>query len=191
MAESGIALGDTVVVHGAGPIGLMFVRLATLRGATVVSVDRTPWRLDEAKAAGASEIVNLSDVGAYADRIATIKAATPHGRGADVGIEAAGLPEVWEQTVATLRPGGTAVLFGGPPKGTTFAVDTAAMHYNEYTLKGVFHHTPRHVATAIRLLSNGGIDGSSLVTETRPLGRLVDSLEDMAAGRGSKYVLIP
>jgi L-iditol 2-dehydrogenase len=191
MAESGIALGDTVVIHGAGPIGLMFVRLATLRGATVVSVDRTPWRLDQAKAAGATEIVNLSGVEAYPDRIAAIKAATPHGRGADVGIEAAGLPEVWEQTVASLRPGGTAVLFGGPPKGSTFAVDTAAMHYNEYTLKGIFHHTPRHVATAIRLLSNGGIDGNTLVTETRPLTRLVDSLEDMAAGRGSKYVLIP
>jgi len=191
MAESGIALGDTVVVHGAGPIGLMFVQLATLRGATVISVDRSAWRLDEAKAAGATQIINLTGADTADERIAAIKAATPHGRGADVGIEAAGLPEVWEQTVATLRPGGTAVLFGGPPKGSTFAVDTAAMHYNEYTLKGIFHHTPRHVETAIRLLGNGSIDGNSLVTESRPLDRLIDSLEDMAAGRGSKYILIP
>jgi L-iditol 2-dehydrogenase len=191
MAESGIALGDAVVVHGAGPIGLMFVRLATLRGATVVSVDRSAWRLEQARAAGATEIVNIAGADAPDERIAAIKAVTPSGRGADVGIEAAGHPEVWEQTVATLRPGGTAVLFGGPPKGTSFSVDTAAMHYNEYTLKGVFHHTPRHVETAIRLLGNGGIDGNSLVTETRPLNRLIESLEDMAAGRGSKYVLIP
>lgn len=191
MAESGIALGDTVAIHGAGPVGLMFVKLAKLRGATVISVDRSAWRLDEAKAAGASTIINLTGADTADDRISAIKAATPYGRGADVGIEAAGLPEVWEQTVATLRPGGTAVLFGGPPKGSTFSVDTAAMHYNEYTLKGIFHHTPRHVETAIRLLGNGSIDGSSLVTEARPLDRLVDSLEDMAGGRGSKYVLIP
>ena len=117
MAESGIALGDTVVVHGAGPIGLMFVQLATLRGATVISVDRSVWRLDEAKAAGATQIVNLTGADTADERIAAIKAATPHGRGADVGIEAAGIPEVWEQTVATLRPGGTAQSYSaGPPR---------------------------------------------------------------------------
>jgi L-iditol 2-dehydrogenase len=191
MAESDISLGDTVVVHGAGPIGLMFVRLAILRGATVVSVDRSAWRLEQAKAAGATEIVNLTGAETQGERIAAVMVVTPHGRGADVGVEAAGLPEVWEQTVATLRPGGTAVLFGGPPKGTSFSVDTAAMHYNEYTLKGVFHHTPRYVETAIKLLASASVDGNSLVTESRPLERLVDSLEDMAAGRGSKYILIP
>src|SRR5206468_1118019 len=62
MAESGIELGDTVVVHGAGPIGLMFVRLATLRGANVISVDQTPWRLQQAQLAGAVQTIDLSDI---------------------------------------------------------------------------------------------------------------------------------
>lgn len=190
MAESGIGLGDTVVVHGAGPIGLMFVRLATLRGADVVAVDLSPWRLTQAERAGAVQTSDISglDPGAV---VARVKAATPGGRGADVGIEAVGLPAVWEQTVRTLRPGGTAVLFGGTPRGATFAVDSSAMHYDEYTLKGVFHHTPRHVKTAVGLLISGKVDGELLITESRPLEALVDSLEDMAAGRGSKYVLVP
>lgn len=191
MAETGIELGDTVVVHGAGPIGLMFVRLSVLRGATVISVDRSSWRLTQAERAGASEVIDLSDVEDPDTIASTIKAATPGGRGADVSIEAVGLPAVWEQAVRTLRPGGTAVLFGGTPRGAPFSVDSSAMHYEEYTLKGVFHHTPRYVRTAVELLSSGQVDGHLLITESRPLDRLVDSLEDMAAGRGSKYILTP
>jgi len=190
MAETGIELGDTVVVHGAGPIGLMFVRLATLRGANVISVDLSAWRLGQAERAGAVETIDITGL----DReqvVARVKRSTPGGRGADVGIEAVGLPAVWEQAVATLRPGGTAVLFGGTPKGATFAVDSSAMHYEEYTLKGVFHHTPRYVKQAVELLISGKVDGELLITESRPLEALVDSLEDMAAGRGSKYVLVP
>lgn len=190
IAESGIELGDTVVIHGAGPIGLMFAQLAVLRGATVISVDRSAWRLEQAKRAGASEVINITDLDQ--NRVdAVIRQATPGGRGADVGIEAVGLPAVWEQTVRTLCPGGTAVLFGGTPKGAPFAVDSSAMHYQEYTLKGVFHHTPRHVKTAVDLLSSGKVDAELLITERRPLDRLVESLEDMAAGRGSKYILVP
>jgi L-iditol 2-dehydrogenase len=191
MAETGIQLGDTVVVHGAGPIGLMFVRLATLRGADVISVDQSPWRLEQAKKAGAVDTVDLSDVSDFDDRVALIKSRTPAGRGADVGIEAVGLPQVWEQAVRTLRPGATAVLFGGTPKGAPFSVDSSAMHYEEYTLKGVFHHTPDYVRVAVELLSTRKVDGSMLVTERRPLEALVPSLEDMAAGRGSKYILEP
>jgi L-iditol 2-dehydrogenase len=72
-----------------------------------------------------------------------------------------------------------------------FSVDSSAMHYEEYTLKGVFHHTPNYVRTAVELLASKKVDGHSLVTEVRPLEDLVTSLEDMAAGRGSKFVLTP
>ena len=190
MAESGISLGDTVVVHGAGPIGLMFVKLATLRGAQVISVDQSAWRLEQATASGAVQTVNITDL-TQADTDAAIKACTPGKRGADVSIEAVGLPQVWEQAVRALRPGGTAVLFGGTPKNAMFSVDSSAMHYDEYTLKGVFHHTPRFVKVAVDLLISGQVDGMSLISEVRPLETLVESLEDMAAGRGSKYALVP
>lgn len=191
MAESGIAMGDTVVVNGAGPIGQMFLKLSLLRGASVISADRSPGRLRQALEAGASEVIDLSGLETPAECAEAIRRATPHGRGADVAIEAVGLPEVWEQTVQCLRPGGTAVLFGGPKAGSTFSVDAVAMHYVEYTLKGVFHHEPRYVATAVHLLSSGKFDGMSLCSEVRPLESLVDSLEDMARGVGSKYILRP
>lgn len=191
MAESGIAMGDTVVVNGPGPIGQMFIRLAQLRGASVIAAGRSEGRLAQAAAAGAVATVNLSGHETTAERAAAIRAATPHGRGADVAIEAAGLPEVWEQTVQCLRPGGTAVLFGGPKAGSTFNVDAVAMHYLEYKLVGVYHHAPRYVQTAVHLLSTGKFDGLTLCTEIRPLEALVESLEDMSRGIGSKYILRP
>jgi L-iditol 2-dehydrogenase len=191
MAEAGVELGDTVVVHGCGPIGLMFVRLCRLRGARVIATDRSSLRLRQATSAGAETVVDLTEFATTAERSAAVRRLTEGGRGADVAIEAVGLPEVWEQTVESLRPGGTGLLFGGPKAGSRFSVDAVAMHYSEYTLKGVFHHTPQYVKTALDLLSSGDLDGESLISETRPLEALVESLEDMAAGNGAKYLLTP
>ncbi len=191
MHESGIALGDTVVVNGAGPIGQMYLRLAQLRGATVVVADRSQGRLAQAEAAGASAVVDLTGLETPEECAAAIRPLTPGERGADVAIEAVGLPNVWEQTVLCLRPGGTAVLFGGTPKNAPFQVDSSDMHYKEYTLKGVYHHQPRFVQIAVELLSSGKFDGMTLCTEVRPLEALVESLEDMARGVGSKYILTP
>jgi len=191
MYVSGIELNDYVAVNGAGPIGQMFIRLATLRGAHVIAVDQSEFRLQAARAMGAREVIDISHFDGVADVAAAVRSLTPWQKGVDVAIEAVGLPAVWEQTVQCLRPGGTAVLFGGPPVGAKFSVNANDMHYFEYTLKGVFHHEPLYVQRALRLIESGKLDGRDLITETRPLSRLVESLEDMAAGRGSKYLIDP
>ncbi|MGD8214210.1 zinc-dependent alcohol dehydrogenase [Aestuariimicrobium sp. Y1814] len=191
MNESEIRLGDTVVINGAGPIGQMFLKLAQLRGATVVVADRSEGRLEQAKKAGAAVTVNLTGLETPEECAAAVRPYTPGGRGADVAIEAVGLPQVWEQTVLGLRPGGVAVLFGGTPKNAPFTLNSSDMHYKEYTIKGVYHHQPRFVEIAVGLLASGKFDGMSLVTEVRPLEALVDSLEDMSKGLGSKYILQP
>lgn len=191
MNDSGIALGDTVVVNGAGPIGQMYIRLAQLRGATVISADMSAGRLQQASEAGADAVVDLTGIESVEDRAQAIREVTPHGRGADVAIEAVGLPEVWEQTWRCLRPGGTAVMFGGPKAGSTFTIDAVAMHYKEYRVLGVYHHQPRFVKIAVELLSTGRFDGMTLCTQVRPLDALIDSLEDMSRGVGSKYILQP
>lgn len=191
MDKSDIALGDVVAVNGAGPIGQMFMRLARLRGAHVIAVDQAPDRLAAALRMGANEVIDISAYATTEERAAAVRAVTPGGRGVDVAIEAVGLPAVWEQTVQCLRPGGTAILFGGPPQGAKFSVDANDMHYFEYNLKGIFHHEPIYVQRALRLIDSGALDGRDLITETRGIDRLVESLEDMAAGRGAKYAIDP
>jgi len=191
MDKSDIALGDVVAVNGAGPIGQMFIRLARLRGAHVIAVDQSVERLESAMRMGAHEAINIGEFETTQERAAAVRAITPGKRGADVAIEAVGLPAVWEQTVQCLRPGGTAILFGGPPKDAHFSVNANDMHYSEYTLKGIFHHEPIYVERALRLIESGDLDGRDLITEERSLDRLVESLEDMAVGRGSKYAIDP
>jgi L-iditol 2-dehydrogenase len=187
IAESPIEVGHTVAVNGVGPIGLMFVRLAGLRGARVIAVDPSPARLEVAEAMGADVLVRPEPDD---DVSAAVRRLTPAGRGVDVAVEAVGLPETWEQTIAQLRKGGTAVLFGGAKSGTSISVDTVAMHYSEYTLKGVFHHAPRYVRAAVDLLVTRRVDGRLMLSGERPLDELVAALDDMGAQRGLKYSIV-
>jgi L-iditol 2-dehydrogenase len=188
IAESAIAVGDTVAVNGAGPIGLMFVRLAALRGARVICSDLSPNRLAVARQLGAAETVDAS---AVTDQVAAVRAVTPEGRGADVAIEAVGLPEIWERTVQMVRPGGTVNLFGGAKTGTDFSVSTGLLHYSELTIKGVYHHTPQYVATALALLASGAVPSRPFISGERPLADLVPTLEATGRQEGIKYAIVP
>ena len=186
--ESNIALGDTVVINGLGPIGLLFVQLAKLKGARVIALDVRRERLDIANKLGADELVDASRVG---DQVKAVKRLTEKGRGVDVAIEAVGIPEVWEKSILMVRKGGTAVLFGGCASGTKITIDTELLHYSEITIKGVFHHTPQYVKKALDLISQGKIDTDSLITDEFPLADFSKALEMMINQEGIKIAVIP
>lgn len=188
VAETPIAVGDTVAVNGAGPIGLMFVRLAALRGARVIASDLSPARLEAARRLGAAETVLVRD---GEDQVEAVRRLTPDGRGADAAIEAVGLPEIWEKTVRMVRPGGTVNLFGGAKGGSSFSVSTTLLHYGELTIKGVFHHTPRHVETALALLARGDVPAEAFISGERPLAAVIDALEAMGRGEVIKLAIVP
>lgn len=186
--EIDIRLGDTVVVNGAGPIGLMFVNLATLRGARVISCDHNNERLAFARHFGAAETINPARV---SDQIEAVRALTEEGRGTDIAIEAVGLPEVWEKTVRMTRKGGQILLFGGAKSGTTISIDTVMLHYNELTIKGIFHHTPKHVKAAFDLICNGTVRALDYITANKPLSDTIDALELIGQKKGIKYAIVP
>lgn len=188
VAETPIAVGDTVAVNGAGPIGLFFVRLAVLRGANVICSDLSEGRLAVARRLGASATVDVSKV---PDQVEAVRALSPGGRGVDAAIEAVGLPEVWEKTVQMVRPGGVVNLFGGARGGSSFSVSTTLLHYGELTIKGVFHHTPRYVQTALDLLASGAVAADEFVSGTVPLADVVEALERMGRQEGVKYAVAP
>ena len=188
IAASEIEVGDTVAVNGAGPIGLMFVRLATARGAQVICSDLSVARLAVARELGADDVVQVTP---SVDQVAAVRALTPDGRGADVVIEAVGLPEVWEKSVQMVRKGGIVNLFGGAKPGTSFSVDTALLHYAELTIKGIYHHTPQFVATALDLLATGIVPAAPFISERRPLDQVLESLERMARGEIIKAEILP
>ncbi len=183
-----IELGDTVAVIGAGQIGLMFVRLATERGARVICVDKSLDRLAVARKLGAEETIEAAD---GVDTIAAVREWTLEGRGTDVVIEAVGLPALWEQALEMVRKGGEVTLFGGAPSGTSIQVDTLLLHYSQITIRGVFHHTPHTVQTAFDLLRSGRVDPEPFISGVRPLEDIVAALESHGRQEGIKYEIRP
>jgi L-iditol 2-dehydrogenase len=188
LEEVDVRLGDTVVVNGAGPIGLMFVNVASLRGARVISCDLSDERLAAARHFGAAVTINAAQA---PDQVQAVLEATPGGRGVDIAIEAVGLPAVWEKTIRMVRKGGQALLFGGASMGTSITVDTVLLHYSELTIKGVFHHTPRHVRLAFDLICSGQVCARDYITASKPLAETLDALELVAQQRGIKYAIVP
>lgn len=107
----GFKAGDTVVVQGTGPIGACHIVKARMLGAgRIIAVDAVPYRLELAAALGADETICLAG-STEADRIARVRELTA-GRGADVVVEAAGVPEAVPEGLEMLRPGGTYIEVG-------------------------------------------------------------------------------
>jgi len=185
--ESNIRLGDTVAVIGAGPIGQMMIMLAKKNGAsTVIASDLAPLRRDIALKAGADIAIDPTKE----DPVERVKEETS-GRGADVVIEAVGLPQLWEQAIDMTRDAGTTVLFGGAASGTKFEVDTVRFHYGQLTLKGVFHLKPKHVEQALKLIIAGDVNPDLLISHEMPLKDINKALEMMSKGETMKVSISP
>ena len=179
---------DRVVVLGDGAIGLMFVAvLAAETKAEVLLWGGNDQRLEIGKKLGAAQVFNYHQV---ADLPGVVKELTK-GWGADVVIEATGVPSVWETAIACARPGATVNLFGGCPKDTTITVNTEQLHYSELTLKGVFHNTPKYVRLALLLIASRKIPFELLISEHRPLTDLEQVFADMKARKVIKVAILP
>jgi len=152
-----VAAGDAVAILGAGPIGLMLSACVADAGGSPVIVGGRAERRELASAFGAQ---------------------TGDGRGADVAIEAAGTEDAWRNAVELVRPGGTVVLFGGLPREAHPPVDAFRLHYEELTIRGSFHHTPRTVRAALAFLASGAYPWELLVTHRVPLDDLPALFED-------------
>jgi L-iditol 2-dehydrogenase len=187
--ETGVEIGDTVVILGGGPIGLMFVQIAKAIGCNVVSVVKRDSQATAAKRMGAQEVVQITTV---KDPIEAVRAITPERRGGDVVIEAVGRPEAWEWSTEMVRKGGTVNFFGGCATGTKVQLDTNRLHYSEITLKATFHHTPDTVRRALGLIAEKKIRSTDYITGEAPLSRLQQVLRHMLNRNGDiKTAIIP
>jgi L-iditol 2-dehydrogenase len=176
LEESNARSGQTAIVLGAGPIGLLFVHAASFVGLHVIAVVKRQDQVATARYFGAEQVVRIGDV---ADPVAAARALTPEGRGADVVFEAVATPEAWQWAVQMARKGGLVNLFGGPPAGTTVALDTNLIHYSDLTLKASFHHTPATVRSAFALLCSGRFLCDVFITGSATLEELPQVFANM------------
>jgi L-iditol 2-dehydrogenase len=186
--ETGLRAGDDLVIIGLGPIGSMHLRLAKSVGARVIAIDRRQSQLERAKLLGADEVISAEE---HPDPVEAVRALTG-GRGADVAIEAVGLPQTWELCTRLVRRGGTVNFFGGCTTDSTITLSTQLLHYSEISCKASFHHTPRHVRKALDLISRGVVTARDFVTRQEPLANLQTVLQDLSNQNGHlKAAIIP
>jgi L-iditol 2-dehydrogenase len=186
--EAQVSLGDTVAIIGAGPIGLLHLLTVKKIGVQkTIMIDLVDERLDFAQKLGADETVN----GRKADVVERIRELTS-GYGADVVIEAIGLPATWEQALKLARKGGKILEFGGCPPGTEVKIDAEKLHYGEQTVLGTFHTTPLHFRKALNLIASRTIDVRSLVTRKMKLEQIKDAFEVLSTSKTEiKIGIIP
>ena len=184
--EANVKLGDTVVVIGAGPIGLLHLLTVKKMGAEkVVVIDLVDERLSVAKELGADETINAGKENAV-EKVQQLTG----GYGADIVIEAIGSPVTWEQALRLARKGGTVLEFGGCPPGTEIKLNTEMLHYGELTVLGAFHTTPLHFRKALNLISSRTVDVRPLVTKRMRLEDIKQAFEILSTSKNEIKIAI-
>ncbi len=186
--KAGIKPGDTVVVVGSGPIGILHMQVAKMLGASkVVVVDVVDERLRTAERLGADLTINPSHEEPK-ERIGSVTS----GLGADVVVEAVGLRRTWEQALGFVGKGGTVLEFGGCPPSTKVEVDADVIHYGEVTLLGTFHATPHEFDVALKLIASGAVKAKPLITREMGLQEIEEAFRILQTSKEDlKIAIIP
>lgn len=191
--RSTLAMGDVVVVQGAGPVGLGAAGCAALRGAGQVVVIGAPRdRLELALQLGADRTLALDDT-SPGERAAAIADLTD-GRGADVVIEASGNPEAVREGLDLLRDGGTYVVAGHyTDTGEITLNPHLAINRKHAVIRGQWGTAFRHVVRALQLLAKHRerLPVARIIGGRYDLAHATQALADVAALRVTKAVIIP
>ncbi|GHH00724.1 NAD(P)-dependent alcohol dehydrogenase [Streptomyces lanatus] len=178
--------GSTVVVLGAGAVGLSAVMAAALTPATtIVAVDRVAERLSLARELGATHTVNAAE----AD-LGEALAGITGGRGADGVVETTGNVGVLRQGVDALAARGTLVVVGAPPFGTEVALDVNGLLGGKrivgLTLGDA--ETQTFIPALVELVKEGRLPLHRLIS-SYPFTEIDQAVRDMGAGKAIKPVL--
>ena len=187
MSKTPIKEGDVVGVMGIGPIGLMFARLAKLKGAKVIALGRNPLKLKMAHDFAHADIV--IDINKCPNPEEVVINNTNEKRGLDVAIECVGLPEMWEKMFSLVRKGGYVHFFGGCASGSKIELDTKRLHYDEVKIISSFHHTPQYFREALDMIASGEMDVDKLISRHMDMKYAKRAIEMHRDGEAIKILL--
>ena len=181
-----VSNADTVVVLGVGPIGLMHVHVARLRGATKIIVsDPSSHRREAALKAGANIAIDPTKE----DLVERVKEETD-GRGADVVICAIGIAALARQATDLAAYGGRISLFAGYSKGEMAEMDVNAIHYRELTVTGAFGQSRRDFDRAFDMVASGQLSLKPMITHRFALEDIAEALAVAEGGTAIKVAVL-
>ena len=181
--------GSTVVIMGAGGVGLNAVQGAALTGAgRIITVDLLDNKLEAAKKFGATAVVNAAQV----DVMEAVLALT-HGRKVDHVIVTVGSDAAIQQALGVVRPGGTVTLVGMPPEALRSPLAVRSLAFNGIRLLGSFMGSTRLQIDVPRLIDhylNGKLLLDELITARYPLDQINEAIGSMERGEALRNVVV-
>ncbi|MFN8375953.1 MAG: Zn-dependent alcohol dehydrogenase [Anaerolineae bacterium] len=188
MYTAGVRAGESVVVYGAGGIGLSVIQGALLCGAsTIIAVDTNAAKMQLARDFGATHSLLAND-----DTLTAIRDLTG-GRGADHVFEAVGIPSVQETALEAARPGGTLTLVGLSAMGTGTNLPGAVIVRQEKVIKGSYYGSVdarRDFPLFIDLYVAGKLQLDKLVSKHYRLDQINEAYAEMLKGEIARGVIV-
>ncbi|MBA2755477.1 MAG: zinc-dependent alcohol dehydrogenase family protein [Chloroflexia bacterium] len=174
-------VGETYLIYGAGPMGLLNAQIARYNGASLVAlIDINESRLQKAKDAFGFDVVGTS-----------LDAVREHApRGFDNVIEATGVTKVAEIAIDAVIRRGKLLLFGVCPPGERAAYDAFKIYNEEITVLGTMAVLNSY-GPAVDILSAGAVDSAAMVTHTLPIGQFGEAIDLFRSGAGMKIQIDP
>ncbi|MCM8772482.1 MAG: zinc-dependent dehydrogenase [Candidatus Omnitrophica bacterium] len=184
---SKIEIGDTVLILGAGPIGILHALVSKINGAgKIILADISEERIKEAEFTGCY-LIDMSKKDIYEE----VKRITD-GHMADRVIVAVGSKQAQEISLKLVAKRGSINFFGGLPKESPYIqFDSNLLHYGEFFVVGTHGSTPLHNKIAIELLSTGKINAEKLITHKLPLEKIKEGYEIVENKKGLKVLILP
>ena len=168
-------VGESYLIYGAGPMGLLNAQVARFNGASLVAlIDINPSRLARARQFG------FETVGASLDEL---REQAP--RGFDNVIEATGVTKVAEMAIDAVKRRGKLLIFGVCPPGEKAAYDAFKIYNEEITILGSMAVLNSY-GPAVDILAAGAVDAEKMVTHTLTLDEFPEAIELVRGGTGLK-----
>ena len=182
---------DTIMIIGAGQMGLQLLMVAKCIGATVIVSELMEKRVEYAEKFGADYVINASKE----NPVETVKKLTK-GWGADSVIISIGRPLAIEQGLKMVKKGGRVVIFGGAPEGSIVRLDPNIIHYGEVTLTGSFWVGATEIniklyQEALSLIASKRVPVAKLITHRFTLDEIHKAFQVQENKEGLKAVIIP
>ncbi len=169
--------GDSALVIGCGGVGLNTIQFLECFGAyPIIAVDIIDEKLEAAKRFGATHTVNAQKE----DPVDATRQLTDGG--VDKAFEAIGDRKTADQIISATKPGGTAVIIGGLGKGP-FTISDGSFTFKEIRVTGVASRRANDVLEVLRMVEDGRIGVTKLVSKKYPLDEINEAFEDLEKGR--------